>query len=142
MKRLIRHGVFETNSSSSHSISIARGAKIYETLKVDIYGCVRIKPGEFGWDEERFYEPEDKASYAMAYAAKQPNGDCLEMLGDVIKEHTGCKTVLFGEDECRNFGYIDHQSDDVCMDAFASKEALKEFLFNPESYVETDNDNH
>lgn len=147
MKRLIRHGVFETNSSSSHSISIARGANIYETLKVDIHGCVRIKPGEFGWDEERFYEPEDKASYAMAYAANQPSRDCFEMLEEVIKEHTGCKTVIFDKvktegERSPDYGYIDHQSDDVCMDAFASKETLKEFLFNPDSYVETDNDNH
>lgn len=142
MKQLIRHGVFETNSSSCHSISIARGAKIYETLKVDIYGCVRIKPMEFGWERERYYEPEEKASYAMAYAANRPSGECLEMLDQVIKEQTGSKTVYFGEDNCRNFGYIDHQSADVCARAFESKEALKEFLFNPDSYVETDNDNH
>jgi hypothetical protein len=116
-------------------------------MKVNIYGCVRIEPREFGWEQETYYEPEEKASYAMAFAAESSrSGEFFGMLEEVIKEHTGCNTVIFDKEEdggkSPDFGYIDHQSQDVCAKAFESKEALKEFLFNPESYVETDNDNH
>lgn len=153
MKKLIRHGVFETNSSSCHSISIARGAQLYDTLEPDMNGIIVITPGEYGWEERQLFDPEEKASYALTFANTGAGQDEIDrmtnMLIEVIKKHTGCKQVVFdtittwGDD---GYGYIDHQSaayeNGDCLEAFQSKENLKELLFNPSSYIETDNDNH
>lgn len=74
-----------------------------------------------------------------------------EMLIDVIKKHTGAKEVKFDfsleyePDENNNYSYIDHQSNlyesGDCLRAFAGPNTLKEWIFNPESYLQTDNDN-
>lgn len=152
MKRLIRHGVFETNSSSSHSISIARGAKIYETLPVNEDGYVVATPGMYGWEQRVYGDPQGKLDYAYTFIGEEDNderkAELFKMLEEVIVEHVGCKGVLYNtiDDKYYAGGYVDHQSaiyeDGDCLRAFASKETLKEFLFNPDSYVETDNDNH
>lgn len=152
MKRLIRHGVFETNSSSCHSISIARGAKIYDTLDVNEDGYVVVTPGEYGWEERTYYDPQEKIDYVYTFIMGE-NDDSqrqhyLKMLEEVVTEHVGCKGVIYDtlDDKYCPDGYVDHQSaiyeGGSCLEALKSKEALKELLFNPDSYVETDNDNH
>jgi hypothetical protein len=99
--------------------------------------------GEFGWDHDYFYDAESKASYCAIYAYDLP--EQREMLVEVIKEVTGAKDVAFDfttDWDSGRFSYIDHQSSEVPEEAFRSKEALKDFVFNPDSYLETDNDNH
>jgi hypothetical protein len=68
------------------------------------------------------------------------------MLEEVIKEHTGAHTVVLEKEEVGDwgypYGYIDHQSSDVCLEAFNSKETLKQFIFNTNSALYTDNDNY
>ena len=151
MKRLIRNGVFETNSSSSHTVCVSRGAKVYDTIAPDIHGVVTIEPGEFGWEREVYYDPQTKASYAMAFAGDAKNSqELLAMLEKVIKDHTMCNTVVLKAEKdwqgLDSYGDIDHQSGPHeggdCWKAFESEQALKDFLFGPDSYVETDNDNH
>jgi hypothetical protein len=134
----IRKGVFETNSSSTHSISIgiSDGKAQFDTLPIDSDGVCRVYQAEFGWEQETFNSPSMKASYAYTYA----KGDLSKMrqLGDVIQKQLGGKiTVEFVEGD----GYIDHQSFDVCEEAFESDDKLRNFIFNPRSYLETGNDN-
>ena len=50
--KLIRNSVFETNSSSCHSISIGK-SDVYDSVTPDEDGIIRIKPMEFGWCQER-----------------------------------------------------------------------------------------
>jgi hypothetical protein len=66
------------------------------------------------------------------------------MSEEVIQEHTGVKDVKLCtlESDYYAFGNIDHQSIEVCEEAFKSKEALRSFIFNPQSILMTDNDNH
>lgn len=143
MKTVKRQGVFETNSSSCHSISIFGGNYIKDILPVDDNGVCEIYDGEFGWEEDSFSSAAVKASYCLTYASRfteneEPNNEYLEMLKEVIKENTGCTEVVFNIGD----GYIDHQSDDVCGEAFENKQALTDFIFNKKSYLLTDNDNH
>jgi hypothetical protein len=79
-----------------------------------------------------------KASYALTYALKRGNERELDLLRDVIKDATETDEVIFKD----NDGFIDHQSSDVCADAFLSYDTLKNFIFNKKSYLYTDNDNH
>ena len=139
----IRRGVFETNSSSTHSISIASGAETLDRLWVDDAGVCRIEPGEFSWEVEDYRDAATKASYAMVWAFQYGKPAHRTMLRNVIKENAEAKKVVFGmtDDEFSPRGYIDHQSQDVAEEAFASEETLRSFIFNMRSTLHTDNDN-
>ena len=65
------------------------------------------------------------------------------MLTEVLKEETGASKVEYrqSDDQYYLYGYIDHQSHEVCEGAFKNKETLRNFIFNPKSYLHTDNDN-
>src|ERR1041384_1998628 len=94
----IRHSVFETNSSSTHSISISSDVRTLDTLYVDENGVVTIEGEQFGWDEETFRNAESKASYAMIYAHEWVGEDkdrYIQMLTDVIKQQTGAREVVY-----------------------------------------------
>lgn len=51
MKKVTRHGVFETNSSSTHSISIGSNKPEYPDFKGEE---ITLEQGEFGWEIRRF----------------------------------------------------------------------------------------
>lgn len=140
MPKVMRKSVFETNSSSTHSICISESKCVMDKLPFEEDGTtIFIHPGEFGWEVEDYFDAATKASYCMMFATTvDPDGGYDRMLQEVIKEETGAKMVLFVEGE----GYIDHQSHDVAREAFKSKEALRNFIFNPNSRLHTDNDNY
>ena len=143
MKRQIRQGVFETNSSSTHSVVIAKGGKydLTQLPALDENGNLEITSGEFGWEIETHTSVYEKITYAATFAKNY--GSQIEMLTRVLKEYTGAKEVKYiKQDDYYDFGYIDHQSVDEAASIFDSKESLVNFLFNPASYFETDNDNH
>lgn len=147
----IRHKVFETNSSSTHSISITKNSDgIYDTIVPDNNGVIVLNGGEFGWAWEKYNDSLTKLNYASIYALFEASiGNSKENLKDllleVVKEHTGAKEIIFNfsvnDTENTNYSYIDHQSTDTAKDAFSSKESLKDFIFNPKSWLFTGNDN-
>lgn len=142
----IRKGVFETNSSSSHSICISNKGQLENGFYLNDEGKIEIHPGEFGWEIDSFRDCASKASYCLTRAkndGENGNNDKLTMLKNVIEDFTG-KEVVFVESygAYYKWGYIDHQSFDVCDEAFESEENLKNFIFNSKSILVTDNDNH
>ncbi len=143
--KVTRRNVFETNSSSTHSITIA-GGKEYkvDSLPLRDDGICWVYPGEFGWETESYNDAVTKASYALTWAKSYGEAEAVDMLRDVIAKETGTKVkfVRSSDDEYHAWGYIDHQSDDAAKDAFKSSEALRDFIFNPASELRTDNDNH
>lgn len=158
----IRRAVFETNSSSSHSITIVGGTYRPDRLHAED-GVVTIYGGKFGWGVEQFNDAATKASYCLVYAhgpeidleldgktgesietRREPtHPELLERLRQVIASETGCEV----EFNMRG-GYIDHQSNGeygtpgVCAEAFKTDETLRDFIFNPKSRLLIDNDNH
>jgi len=133
----IRRGVFETNSSSTHSISIAYGTPLLGSLEV-VDGIVTIHPDEFGWAVETYNDPESKASYCYTYCVNY-NLDKLSMLRRVIEAQTGAKVTFVDNGDT---GYIDHASLDIAAEPFKSDEALRQFIFSLSSVLYTDNDNY
>jgi hypothetical protein len=143
----IRNKVFETNSSSSHSVSIYNATHgLYDTITPDSSGVIALTGGEFGWEWEKYNDALTKANYAAVYAA----GDqaMTDMLVHVIKEHTGAKEVQLSfsaEYSGGNYSYIDHQSarseGGDAGKAFDTPLSLKNFVFHPESWLFTGNDN-
>lgn len=163
MKKQIRNNIFETNSSSTHSISIASDAptgNLLDTLIPDEHGNVVLKGNEFGWYVDDFYNAEDKASYLAIYAVDwsgENKEKHIQVLKDVIIQQTGCNDVIFlfntdeynvvpelYKDDVTGWAYIDHQSvEDRDYDyIFKDPELVRKFIFNKNSYLHTDNDNH
>ena len=130
-KILIRKGVYETNSSSSHSISLATEDKefVLDTIYPDQNGRIVLVGGQFGWEWFKHNDALTKANYAY-----QDDVD-KDLLTEVIKEQTGADEVIFIDSEN---GYIDHDSSGT---APRTKEDLKNFIFNKNSWLFGGNDN-
>jgi hypothetical protein len=149
----IRKSVFETNSSSTHSICVAEGdlsLLMDRSLIPNDKGILLISPSnkEFGWEIVDYYDAETKAYYCFLDQCTN-NPENFKKLVNVIREQTGAKQVMFDYDyNADEFdysnGYIDHQSLGTASDLFEGSdvEILRQFIFNPESYLHTDNDNH
>jgi len=154
MPTVIRRGIFETNSSSSHSltVNVSDEEGKQDTLPVDASGTVKVYPGCFhGWDDGAFDDPWIKASYCMALAHAFGKKKHREMLERVIKEATGAKEVefvktggqlgygiagseLWEEEEDEDDYHDDDRGQRSMLKALFSSEAtLKAFIFNPKS---------
>lgn len=136
-----RNKVFETNSSSSHSIVVDNGL---DFVVPEISGdTISIFGGEFGWGYDELNTWEERASYAYTYAKEYGKSEDIEMLRSVIEEYTNKKVVFETRDgESYPFGYIDHQSVDEAETIFDSPENVKNVIFGKGSYIIIDNDNH
>lgn len=129
-----RCGVFETNSSSSHSITISDENSV-ELMDIIYPNSVNediiiLHGGEFGWEWEKYNDALTKANYCAQAEIDQP------MLMDVIREQTGYSIAILLND-----GYIDHNSSHVATEAFKSPETLRQFIFNKKSILYLGNDN-
>lgn len=138
----IRNKVFETNSSSTHSISIASGGDGILSTILPVDGIIELTGGQFGWEWEKYNDALTKANYAAVYTRYDEK--LQQMLKDVIMHHTGAKEIVLNLGEDVQF-YIDHQSDvvesDHLIDAFDSADTLKNWIFNENSWLLTGNDN-
>lgn len=135
MKKLIRKGVFETNSSSSHSIALATEDKefVLDTIYPNQDGIITINGDEYGWDWFKHNDSITKASYA---AQQFMNNDyMLDVLKEVIMEQTGATDVVF---EGLDSGYVDHDSYGIVSE---NKDELRNFIFNKNSWLFGGNDN-
>ncbi len=158
----VRHSVFETNSSSTHSLTIGKGKAQLPDL--DEGNILRIETGEYGWEQESYSSPNSRLSYVFTYVM---NGafDKLKYVVDVVKKETNAAAIfindvnvddLIGKTEAElalvktdrsyyDWGYIDHQSigdDGPAGLNISNEDDLRNFLFNESSSFETDNDNH
>lgn len=139
-KKLIRTGVFETNSSSVHTLSIGRSKKsTYEYLPPP-GGVVVITGGDYGWGYERLDTWLEKADY-LATDAQYREGKYLDLLRQALMDGLGGGVeVKIAVDED---SYVDHQSIGEVWDTILQDRIdLQEFLFNPKYSIIIDNDNH
>lgn len=167
MKKKIREGVWETNSSSTHSLSISRMHNYdYTSLRkhIDLDGVLHIVPEEFEWEEREYRLPYNKIQYAfeMIYMTEFSYDERKTLSVDEIYESEGfqalketilenipeCKDVVVEpiDDMCFPLGHIDHQSCE-CYESLQHflndyDVTLEEFIFNTEIILRTDNDNH
>lgn len=137
----IRNNVFETNSSSSHSIHISEEVELLDTsLTPNHEGTVILEGGQFGWGFDKFEDASTKANYLSI----QDSGVDRELLVQAIKEQTSAKEVkFFGVDDydSQYWSYIDHQSSGTASE-LDTVEKIKNFIFNLKCVLYIDNDNH
>lgn len=165
----IRNSVFETNSSSTHSLSLgSRKDAEYVIPKHDKDTEVTYTCGEFGWEESYLETWDEKLEYiltAIQYHIPLPenywedktanlvyncviNSNFYKWLQEMIYDHCGLKIRLEKlDDNYYPMGYIDHQSTDMLSWEFVDdehrfKDNMKNIIFLKDSYIKTDNDNH
>lgn len=139
----IRHGVFETNSSSSHSVTI-KGDSGYSTIVPNHDGDIVLEGGEFGWEYKKTNDPLAKANYCAVLALKDE--EKMALLHRVIIDQTKAgRVVVFATEESASkyWSYIDHQAVErgIPQDIFASEQSLRDFIFGKSSWLFTGNDN-
>lgn len=82
MKRQIRRGTFETNSSSTHAICITKSNADMENLP----SHVTFTRGEFGWENAEYSDLWSKASYLYESICACYSGDeRKEAIDNLIK---------------------------------------------------------
>lgn len=145
MKKKIRQSVFETNSSSVHSIVIKREIPLEKSnLKLDSLGRISLKFLDFTQEDKFVYETQqDKLNYyvtciALNIAWTNPITDFEEFIREIefylddIREHADAAGfVLDGNSRCPEAeGYMD----DIKEYIYDYKG--KEFVFDKDIIVE------
>lgn len=146
----IRRGVFETNSSSTHSIVMMKnhpdGSDDWYQLNED--GELILYEGDldFGWGPDVLDDSFGRLCYAIA-----SYGDKKEKMDEICEL---CKKHISGFESFRFMGYgydrnsqhhgsIDHQSVGTLNGFLKSADvSLEDFIFNNRYLVIIDHDNH
>lgn len=133
MKRQIRRGVFETNSSSTHSVSVSHNNNQYyepTILNAFIDECdnkVHVKFGEFGWEIKNYSLPYNKLQYIVTMLAETEGGmisdiddffetDGFKLINDAVADYCHCDGIWIDEDmqldnyewNGKTYYYIEH----------------------------------
>ena len=144
MKTQIRKGLFETNSSSVHSIVIGNnGEDIYANLPKEVF----FHGGEFGWEHDVYNDIENKASYL--YTSIVNSSDDIQHDIDCIKNTLAKWNIeakfekLTDKNRFYGFCYVDHAYENIELvkQLCENEELLMNYLFSDGSFVETGNDN-
>lgn len=150
----IRENVFETNSSSTHSVAVSSKDRGYShEMPVDENGTLYIQLGEYNWGPDILYTPYDKLCYVMSYLS-QNYSSVEEFANDVdtgainsvaeeidcyLKGNCGVSNIVIKKVDGGwgdGLGYIDHQSVGFLYD-----ENLIDLIFNNSKIILIDNDN-
>ena len=169
MKRQIRQSVFETNSSSMHSVTLCSGPLDDNQMYIED-GYIVVPAEEFGWGVSKHRDQLTKLAYLLMMIVETENPtDIKELhqtkgfndLNDAIASYCNCNGISvadlkfetkFWTDKggTKNYyttheGYIDHQSceDYKNLDDFISNETngILDFVFNPKVVLHIANDN-
>lgn len=128
----VRPRLFETNSSSVHAIVITTNNNI--EIPKDIPPILEMEMADFGWEVDRYSDFQSKLQYLYnacesheAYKSKLD--DFLSAVGIEIVDYTP--------------GYIDHsyEAADFLKFIFSDIDNFKRYLFSPDSFIQTGNDN-
>jgi hypothetical protein len=148
----VRNSVFETNSSSSHSVTISQDelADLKVAKSILREGVIKAKLQGFGWEWERFYSPGVKIAYLIAQMAPAEargagkdvtsmvrRNDRVGALLDLIEKKTGCRVEVIGARD----PYVDHNSVGTGIELLEDQDQLLKFIFGERSFLETGNDN-
>lgn len=132
----IRKGVFETNSSSTHSICITKNDVLDEKRN-----WISFQTGEFGWECDTLTTLSEKASYLYTAILYNEKLDLLDKVKEILD--TNNIEYEFEEANDRYSYYIDHSSmlNEFLNDICNNEDKLMRFLFSSESFILTGNDN-
>ena len=157
-----RNGLFETNSSSSHSLVVSNKDMGFNyNLPVDDSGTLKIQFNEYSWGPDILKTPYDKICYWVTdhlcqIRVTNVSGDIdwrsvqkelkdnldIKRLVSVIKNSCPyVKNIEFNFDAYCVFGIIDHESVGTTSCIYSESD-IKDFIFGNNNIVIIDNDNN
>lgn len=144
MKRQIRSSVFETNSSSTHSIAISKAPVIADGKSIH-FGI-----GEYGWENGTANTANYLYTAILYVYGSEVAEEKIEHLKRILDkydvsyqfEEPKYWTSPSGEYTCLDNGYVDHGSEltEFLEAVFSNEDLLMRYLFGS-SIVYTGNDN-
>ena len=143
---------FVANSSSSSFIVINSNGQIEneDLFNGEVFVADNRGETKFGWENTIYWKMRDKINFAYLQTMYANNQNWLIMLEEVMKDHLGCIdiewniTTDYNDKDGKIWSYIDHQSnaeEGENTEIFNDEETLRDFLFNPNSYIQGGNDN-
>ncbi len=150
----IRKSIFETNSSSCHSISLSPDMNLIPQPHLTLNDKNQIvlddTTTQFGWEIEDYTDPMSKLSYLIIDNYEHP--EKMALIREAVKEYTGYEIDPAVEQKIESADcceiYIDHESCGITNEVIYGtdldliKNNIVNFVFNPNSVLHTDNDNH
>lgn len=145
MKRKIRNNVFETNSSSVHSITISKEGREPSKLEKDKDGYIKIDFGTFDKDYHIYDTQYDKLSYLITCFYYLSGYDICNIydnyeykeLEKIICNYADAKGIrIINKEE----PYIDHQSQPYNYMDFINiydEDEVIDFVFNKYAALKT-----
>ena len=155
----VRKNVFETNSSSTHSLVISKKDRDYDyCLPIEDDGTLVVTFGEFGWGPEVLAQPIEKLTYLVTdrcnlYGLSEEDPHEGEELQEFIKSDEAIQEIIEVVKSCcpdvqdirfelcdswNPFGYVDHQSQGTSCESDLS---IEEIIFSNKVIILIDNDN-
>lgn len=141
MKKTIRQTIFETNSSSTHTISISRN---FDATKYQFPKTLVFQGGEFGWEVEIYDDVESRCRYLYTALCSIYEGNKLEekkkYIENVLQKYG--VVAAFAKFEYYDDGYIDHYDGTIGLInyVFENENNLLNYLFG-DTLIYTSNDN-
>jgi len=144
--KVVRHGVWETNSSSTHSITIGNQINQEPQLRTNEHGYVEVYCDDYGWGGGPLDTVQEKLEYLVCYLINCYIPGCYEPYNFYTSDfyHRICEVLNVKGITVKNEGYIDHQSCDCNNDIteyIDDNESLKKYLLDPTIHVIISNDN-
>lgn len=144
MKTKVRKNVFETNSSSTHSICVTKNNILDEKQN-----HIEFTIGEFGWEIDEYCSPYTKAQYLYTGLLDNGREDLIENIKSILDSNgityefeTPQYWTSSDGYKCLDNGYIDHSNElDEFLTICCDEDKLMRFLFSSESFIITGNDN-
>lgn len=169
---IIRHSVFETNSSSCHSLALAKGengkpSKLYTDYKLDENGNLHFNVGEYEWGFEVLSDFQSKLAYVMTYVIRKGSYydflDLMKVVHDVTQfnqlyyldqlvgywdeeenvfKFSGYYSDMDDLERDIGHAHIEPNSSDLLNGIIEDEDKLKNLLFVKDSEIVIENDNH
>lgn len=148
MRQTKRTGVFETNSSSVHSITVPKDGREPSKLEINKEGMIEVDFGQFGKERRLYTTQYEKLQYLITclyYLSSFDYGDIydnylFELIQDAVCDYTGAKGIRL---LCETEPEIDHQSQpysDIEIINVYNSEEIIDFIFNKYTILKTDCD--
>jgi len=132
--KCIRTSVFETNSSSTHSICISK-----ENI-INFPTAIHFGFGEYGWENDTVYETAD---YLYTGIVQNNMTECIDKIKEILDRHNIAYTFAkIKKNDWYANGCIDHAGElyDFINDICSDEDKLLRYLFG-DNVIYTGNDN-
>lgn len=147
MKRKIRNSVFETNSSSMHSLSYTKYKELEKsTLEIDEDGYIHVELGDYTDIKKDLVTQKEKLAFVISYMNEElyygkndytyPTEEEFNEYGPYVKlkemicDYTGCKGIVIDDYDPQIAA-----GESMSISGLPDTEILKKLIFGKEGKI-------